>query len=360
MGIIRIFLALIVLLYHCPQGIIPRFLHPALAVQCFYCISGFYIQLLIKEFQKNQTHWRLNFYKSRIIRLYPTYAIYMLGILIFFPTTIRIDPPTLSTSNYFLFITDNLFIFTQSIMIFFHKYFTIIPVSWSLSLELMFYFLASFILTKRTNLIISIVIASILCRITLSQLGYFNSGWQYAFFPNEISIFLCGSLSYTFYEKYLKDNNKAFIRIIGGFLILFLIYFDVKGWEYISGGSWDNKNSCGVPLRWWMVLILTCISIPFIFKFSKYSKIDRYIGELSYPIYLGHFFAIFMIKDYFPEQYQSITVIMITLILSLIIMHTVEIPLFKLRQSYKNKKKIESHSVLAITDTNASPLLSEG
>jgi peptidoglycan/LPS O-acetylase OafA/YrhL len=33
------------------------------------------------------------------------------------------------------------------------------------------------------------------------------------------------------------------------------------------------------------------ISLPFIFYLTKDSKIDRYIGELSYPIYISHIFV---------------------------------------------------------------------
>jgi len=38
------------------------------------------------------------------------------------------------------------------------------------------------------------------------------------------------------------------------------------------------------------------MSLPFIFILSKKWKIDRYIGELSYPIYISHILLLWPIK----------------------------------------------------------------
>src|SRR5690349_528806 len=82
MGVLRLFLATVVLLFHAPDGIIQRLLHPALAVQCFYCISGFYIQLLVYEFSKRSGSWKWDFYKSRILRIFPVYYIFLFATVI--------------------------------------------------------------------------------------------------------------------------------------------------------------------------------------------------------------------------------------------------------------------------------------
>src|SRR5207237_6723897 len=34
--------------------------------------------------------------------------------------------------------------------------------------------------------------------------------------------------------------------------------------------------------------LLLAAAIPFIFLFTQHNKIDRYLGELSYPVYLSH------------------------------------------------------------------------
>ena len=85
MGILRLFLAYIVILFHSPEGILPRISHPALAVQCFYVISGFYMQLVInKYYNANNEHWKMDFYKSRFIRIFALYYVFLSITLIFF------------------------------------------------------------------------------------------------------------------------------------------------------------------------------------------------------------------------------------------------------------------------------------
>ena len=38
---------------------------------------------------------------------------------------------------------------------------------------------------------------------------------------------------------------------------------------------------------------LLTLSIPFIFLYTKKNSIDRFIGELSYPVYITHWFVLY-------------------------------------------------------------------
>jgi peptidoglycan/LPS O-acetylase OafA/YrhL len=65
MGILRLWLASVVLLGHAPA--IPgigRYFHAMIAVQIFFAISGFFMQFILPP---NDPNWRqtLNFYGSR-------------------------------------------------------------------------------------------------------------------------------------------------------------------------------------------------------------------------------------------------------------------------------------------------------
>jgi peptidoglycan/LPS O-acetylase OafA/YrhL len=46
-----------------------------------------------------------------------------------------------------------------------------------------------------------------------------------------------------------------------------------------------------IPKKNILYFVMFFISLPFIFKFTKDSRVDRYIGELSYPIYISHIFV---------------------------------------------------------------------
>src|ERR1035438_7962682 len=73
MGMMRLFLAITVLLWHCPQGFVSRPISSVLAVQCFYAISGFLIQLAITANYAGADGWVRRFYLSRLLRIYPLY-----------------------------------------------------------------------------------------------------------------------------------------------------------------------------------------------------------------------------------------------------------------------------------------------
>ena len=84
MGVFRFFLAYVVLISHCPVGELNRWFHPALAVQCFFIISGFYMQLLVSEKYAGQdpTKFYKDFYLSRIFRIFPVYWVILLITII--------------------------------------------------------------------------------------------------------------------------------------------------------------------------------------------------------------------------------------------------------------------------------------
>jgi peptidoglycan/LPS O-acetylase OafA/YrhL len=358
MGFLRIYLAIVVLLSHCPQGIIfQKISHPALAVQCFYAISGFYIQLLINQFKNSHRRWKLAFYLNRAIRIYPTYLIILIISILLLPDSLALINGK-STAFKSLFFIDNFLILPQGLMRFLHIDITVLPQSWTLSLELIFYIIAPYLLTQRNTTLVLLFVFSIVCRVMLASYDLYLHNWFYEFFPSEIGIFLGGSLGYRFYSFYLSevDGIKYILyKIFSFFLFLYLAWFTFYGYHNINIGVWDGKSTLGVPMKYWCVLLLTIVSLPFVFNLTRNSKIDRYIGEFSYPLYLGHFLFISLIeKKHVSLDYENIIVLVLTSLLCLLIMHTVEIPLTKLREKLKRKKhlyeakKLEAEVVPAV------------
>lgn len=129
---------------------LPKILHPFLAVQLFYCISGFYMQLLTNQYSLNSKNWALKFYLSRFLRIYPTYFIFLILAMLFSEVHMTYKAEYLHYPfliQCILFLTSNFLIIPQSILIFFNINLNVIPPSWTLSLEAMFYILVPFLLT---------------------------------------------------------------------------------------------------------------------------------------------------------------------------------------------------------------------
>jgi peptidoglycan/LPS O-acetylase OafA/YrhL len=97
--------------------------------------------------------------------------------------------------------------------------------------------------------------------------------------PVELGTFLLGSLGYYFYAY--ARQRKWHIRQLGWIawpfmvLTIFLIAYPQR----LSGA------------RPAMLFSLMAVCVPFVFALTKSWRIDRWIGELSYPIYIVHVVA---------------------------------------------------------------------
>ncbi|MDF2572679.1 MAG: acyltransferase, partial [Sporomusa sp.] len=96
-----------------------------------------------------------------------------------------------------------------------------------------------------------------------------------------------------------------------------------------------------IPLNYawkqWGYYFLIMISLPFIFSYSQKSSIDRYIGDLSYPIYMAHSFVILAIIAIYPANWSQQTVfgfvtVIFSIILAAIIMRYVQAPIEHIRE----------------------------
>ena len=302
MGIIRFLLAYAVVFSHYEINSI-YFLYSNFAVQTFYILSGFYISLILNN---NSYKSYKNFILSRYLRLFPIYFLCLLTTFIFnkgntiYHTNLIKDNIDIFSSIFLVFT--NITIIFQDLVMFlginnnsiqfvsdynnsfprplFHYLY--LPQGWSLGLELSFYLLAPFILSKiNIKKILFIIILSLSLRIILVQNKLSLDPWSYRFFPTELVFFLFGSISYIIYEKKIFFNKLISILFIS--LISLIIIFFKK----------INIHTYGYIIFYFMIIF----SIPSIFNITKNIKFDRFLGELSYPIYCLQFIGIgFCIK----------------------------------------------------------------
>lgn len=180
MGLIRLLLAISVIQAHTSSFLGYSIANGLVAVQVFYIFSGFYMFMILTE---KYTSIK-SFYKSRFLRIFPTYLIITIPLLIAslsFGKTYSENFSILNIYSQIFIIFTNIFIFFQDIVmflavntddgtLFFTKSFLkesfplykllITPQAWTLGVELTFYILVPFIVKFKTKTIFFIIFAS--------------------------------------------------------------------------------------------------------------------------------------------------------------------------------------------------------
>jgi peptidoglycan/LPS O-acetylase OafA/YrhL len=334
-GIIRFLLAAAVVLGHAPGwggvGLPPIInpLPPYFAVQAFFVISGFYMELLRKRYQPAPI-WI--FYSNRYSRLIASYWIICAATALLmiampearFPAAnFRFD----STSEAALAGFFNVAMFGQDFASFVQlSNALLIPQGWSLALELWFYLLVPLLWRTSDGTLWSIVGASLVMRliIILSPLPFVP--WQQRFFPAELMFFMIGMLSFRH-----ADDIRRLISGGRGCMLAICVLIVFVGWV-IPSTIWSETQ----PKPMWpysvILAVLLYLTLPAVFEFTKNSRIDRNIGEFSYPIYLTH-----IMVGYFFEPAQRLWDGLLLLALSIAVsaplVYFVELPLERWRNN---------------------------
>lgn len=391
MGLFRVILALSVVLSHSggiflslPKGIYFHITGGNVAVQCFYIISGFYMSLILNDKYTAKRGGVYLFYTNRILRLIPLYFFFLIVSICLSYICLKLDilPNKLNTLygiiNYFksLDITTLAYLFVSNIFLIGHEFsaflginfndgslfltsdwtktsppyvwqFYFIQQSWTLSLEFMFYLIAPFIIRK-LNLTIILILLSTILRIYLYHSGYNFGFWQYGFFPTEISMFLLGTLSYRLYV--LLKNNK-FLNKINALLISSVIFMLTFCYQLLP-----QQNSLPYFFNNAQLILYpaTILGLPFLFHISKQSKIDNYIGEYSYPIYLCHMIIIpFFGRPYIADKstLDIILIIIFSIALSFVGITFIQNRIEKYRQNrFRRMVQHNENTVTVATD----------
>jgi peptidoglycan/LPS O-acetylase OafA/YrhL len=308
-----------------------------IAVELFFIISGFYMALILNE-KYNTPSTTIIFYKNRFLKLFPIYwTILILTITVSIASffifgkggvieNIYNNSHTLGLFNIYIFLS-NIFLLGEDLLMFLgisndtiiftksfsdtnlpmHK-FIIIPQSWTLSLEIMFYIIAPFIARKKLSFIISLFILSFLLKIFLYQQGFQDDPWRYRFILSEFQFFFIGMIIYRVYKNkqeeklhQLLNNRLALVLLVFIFLILGIIYTKI-----------------GIIL-YPLIILNFIVMLPLLFEQTKNNKIDRFIGELSYPVYIVHIFVIMFISKVANDSNLTLLTIMGSILFSIIL-----------------------------------------
>ncbi|HXP48834.1 MAG TPA: acyltransferase [Bacteroidia bacterium] len=305
MGIIRLLLAIAVVLTHAGPIYGLTYIDGLIAVQSFFIISGFYMSLILNEKYNQEKSYKL-FISNRLLRLFPAYIFII--IISFIGTYLSHNPIISDFSRVNIFskiylIVINIIIVGQDTTLFlgldakgslhyvkhFYNsnpqihYFMLCPQAWSLSLELMFYSIAPFLVRRKLSIVLVIMALLFILRMVIYSQGMYYDPWTYRFFPTELFFFLSGNVAYRIYKKLtllsdpkIETARKAGLAMLSC-IVIFLFWFNYCPVNYI--------------IKQYAFYIFLTFSIPFIFLYTKGFSTDKFIGELSYPVYITHLFV---------------------------------------------------------------------
>ncbi|WP_283205293.1 acyltransferase [Cupriavidus pauculus] len=327
------------------------------AVQMFFVISGFYTALILSEKYPTGREGVLLFYGNRFLRIFPSYWLVLaLSVIIgllevhwggMFHTFGAVRSwieraSTLPADALAYMVLSNLFLFGMDWGYFLVigqdglawsanslvagngrlDFFAPVPQAWALGLECAVYVVAPFLFRARTAVIVAVIVGSLALRETALHYGATFDPWTYRLLPFEICFFLFGVLSYRIY----RGVGTAALRpyALPGFLALLA---SVVLYKWSPGAV---PAVLGFDPRAVQGFVLLTLLMPFVFAATKSNRLDKLLGDMSFPIYLIHVLLIPLIGS--DTERQRSVVLLATLIASGLMIKVIEIPIDRFRQ----------------------------
>jgi peptidoglycan/LPS O-acetylase OafA/YrhL len=314
MGYLRTYLALCVVAAH-STFLVPWKMHTGQqAVQIFFIISGFYMAMILSGKYKSTK----NFYISRWLRIFGPYYMLLIAIVLWSIVWGLLSSDFLTLNSYvsnplarnglagilFVAIT-NLTLFGQDWVMFLQHdvgqrlaftsnfgisksplwRYLVIPQCWSIGIEETFYLAVPFINRLKTRWLAVLLAASLAGRLIAYRSGYHTDPWSYRFFPFEAGLFLMGILGWRLYsklnlDKFPKCRSYTYVFLVPGFIVALALHVKAVGF---LGSRIGGEYAILISYPFWAVTIV------FLFAYFREHKVDRFIGELCYPVYLIHY-----------------------------------------------------------------------
>jgi len=367
MGLLRFILALSVFFVHTVSLYGLKLVGSSVAVQSFFVISGFYMSLILNEKYRGPGSYYL-FISNRFLRILPAYwvVLALAALIIYSLRPFSSEDPWVSYSFEMFFglldikaqasiLFSNIFLLGQDILNLFRidprtgffamtldplkasstgfppvQTFFFVPPAWSLGTELLFYLLAPFVVRRKRRVIFALISASLLLRVVMFYGGYRNTSWQFQFFPTEIALFLAGALSYRLYR-----SGAAFFSSRYGLYATAVLVVATFAYYYVPGVEVQ-----GAQMKKWGYYLLLIFLMPAAFSYTGSFKADRYLGDLSYPVYVVHYvviwFWVLMRERLFgmaDDAVLHLGLLVLTLLLSVALFHLVIKPMERFRQA---------------------------
>lgn len=309
-------------------------MNPGVAVYCFFILSGFYITMGLNERYTGPGSTKA-FYFGRFLRLWPTY---LLSLVILAPTGMIAytfwRASELPVPAFVGVLFSNLFVIGQDI--FAHlsfvgnqvrfsqfgvdpnhngtTYMLNLP-AWSLAIECVFYAAAPFIVRSFARTVTFLMIGLIYTSVWLNFFPEIIAQNRVdLYYPFPALLFGLGSIGYWVYRR--ADMSKTAQYLLFATITCVLLQ--------------TNVNKAGV------IYMLLAFGVGFLFEKTQHNKIDRLLGDLSYPVYILQIpiFTLMRTSGLTPSpELASASVIAI----SLLTVYLIERPIDRFRKNFTRK-----------------------
>ena len=330
MGLLRFILAMLVMLSH--TGLTLGGLNPGVvSVVVFYAISGYVMSALIgKHF--SEAGQAGHFYIDRLARIYPQYLLYAVATAVWFfsvgHTTpfLQHAPSGLEVLNNVLIAPLNFFMFNAA------DQFTLLPPAWSLGAEVLFYVLAPWLWRfwstgRFGSLALWVAFASLAVQ-ALAGLGVLpTDAWGYRLLPGVLWIFMAGMALQRLQISWPTLSNKA-LWLVPLVAVAAILGLQQQG---ALGTPYNTEVWLGIGIGLPAIQLLTQVLK---LENPTWKAWDQRLGDLSYGIFLNHFFCMWVLDLASPQTVgQWLTLCGSSIALSYISQGFVERPCVAWRQN---------------------------
>lgn len=306
-GTLRFILAIIVVTTHLGIYVTAHFgsyertvIPGQIAVSIFYALSGY---LMAKIYETRFKLNKRNFYFERLLRIFPQYFIYL---FLFYLILFRLGVAKL---NLLLFISLllNLSLIPLDFLGFgFNDLFQNLflnPVlnpnvpAWSLSVEFQFYLLIPFLITRIRY---SLFIFSLIIFLAGWLIGYSH---VYNYIPGNIFLFLTGMMLW-YKDKFILDKIIIQLSQVLFPLLLILMFYFPQETDCVK------EMAIGECFGIWLI---ECLKNK-----DHRNKIDKFLGNLSYGIFLNHWMLIFLTEKLTETKKNILPIIITSIFLAMV------------------------------------------
>lgn len=308
------------------------------SVSFFFLLSGFLMTLIMQESYRYSSNGVKVFWVNRFLRLYPTYLV-ILGVTIIlimiFPNVIR-HPHLYFPVDIASWLSNITMIYPDVVP---HRIEPrLVPPSWALTNELLFYLLISLGISKsifRTMIWLFLSIGYFIGTYYFYNLATFRYS---AIFASSLPFALGASLYW--FTKIKTLQNVSFYS-------LFLVYllFVLNAFYTRRLGAYFMEISIYIN----MILAIVLVYLLYNYKTSrKGEKLDSYLGYYSYPIYLSHYLVAMIysgfvgysvLEDSFKMNIKALPLYLLLLLLFCYgIVHLIDKPIYAYKRKLKDKK----------------------
>lgn len=323
LGTLRLLLAIAVALSH--AGLHLRGINPGVvAVIGFYLISGYVMAGLIRRHYA-QPQAASAFYLDRAIRLLPQYLFYTLLTLAWHRYSqtntyfLSRTPGPVDLFNNLTVVPLNYYMFNGS------DRYTLIPPAWSLGAEAQFYLLAPFVLLWSKRLLAVGLLG--LCAYVAALAGLINSDWfGYRLLPGVLLFFLLGA-----YLQHLHQQQSQRARALTALVATLAAL--AMGLLHLNGTLRQPYN-----LETLLGLMLGIVLLQLLATRAR-SRWDDLAGDLSYGVFLNHFFIIWVVYPQSIGAGQLPGFMALCITLSWFTQRYIERPLLKRRHALRRLAK---------------------